>query len=127
MTKAKILIIDKCWDCKWFTCEGYGPSLCWEPTRGGGGIFIPDSQIIDPGCLLQDAPKPITELISEKELENILNNADKGGVESLEDRIQLALDLAAGYDGMDTPEGLKSLIDDMVKALKGEMKYSQLF
>lgn len=38
------------------------------------------------------------------------------------ERIQLALDLAEGYDGMRTPDGLKSLINDMVKALKGEIE-----
>ena len=39
-----------------------------------------------------------------------------------ENSIQLALDLAAGHDGFDTVDGLKSLIDDMVKALKGKME-----
>lgn len=38
------------------------------------------------------------------------------------ERIQLALDLAVNYDGMTEPDSLRSLIDDMVKDLKGEME-----
>lgn len=38
------------------------------------------------------------------------------------ERIQLALDLAVNYDGMTEPDSLRSLIDDMVKALKGKME-----
>jgi hypothetical protein len=54
MTKAKILIIDKCWDCKWFTDN---PPHCWEGKRNSFkqlNADIADAMVIDPGCLLAD-------------------------------------------------------------------------
>lgn len=68
----KILIIDKCWDCNYFTDD---PPHCWEPNRNKKilNADIADAMIIDPGCQLPDAPEPITELISVEELEDILD------------------------------------------------------
>lgn len=43
-------------------------------------------------------------------------------INDLESRITLAIDLSISYDGFNDTEGLKSLIDDMVLALKGELK-----
>ena len=43
-------------------------------------------------------------------------------INDLESRITLAIDLSISYDGFNDAEGLKSLIDDMVLALKGELK-----
>jgi hypothetical protein len=57
-------------------------------------------------------------LLSKSDLEALAKAMDDNKTE----RIQLALDLAEGYDGMRTPDGLKSLINDMVKALKGEIE-----
>ena len=42
----------------------------------------------------------------------------------LEQRALLARELAVGYDGFNTIDGLKSLIDDMVKALNGELSFT---
>ncbi|KKL83250.1 hypothetical protein LCGC14_1976630 [marine sediment metagenome] len=42
----------------------------------------------------------------------------------LDQRACLARELAIDYDGFNTINGLKSLIDDMVKALKGELSFT---
>jgi hypothetical protein len=42
--------------------------------------------------------------------------------ESLQNRLSDIISLCWDYDGFDTVEGLKSLIDDVVKYAKGEMK-----
>ena len=40
--------------------------------------------------------------------------------------VELALELAIDYDGFDTADGLKSLVNDIVTALKGETKWEKL-
>ena len=45
---------------------------------------------------------------------------------TLRKNTRIALDLAIDYDGFDTVDGLKSLVDDMVSALKGETKWEKL-
>ena len=42
--------------------------------------------------------------------------------ESLQNRLSDIISLCWDYDGFDTVEGLKSLIDDVVKYAKGEME-----
>ena len=45
---------------------------------------------------------------------------------TLHKNTRIALDLAIDYDGFDTVDGLKSLVDDIVSALKGETKWEKL-
>ena len=45
---------------------------------------------------------------------------------TLRENVSLAIDLSIGYDGFDTVDGLKSLVDDMATALKGETKWENL-
>jgi hypothetical protein len=43
-------------------------------------------------------------------------------LQQLENNASLAFSLSIGYDGFGDVDGLKSLIDDMAKALKGELE-----
>jgi hypothetical protein len=43
-------------------------------------------------------------------------------VETLQDRLSDIISLCWGYDGFNDVQGLKSLIDDVVKYAKGEME-----
>ena len=43
--------------------------------------------------------------------------------EEYEERIGLALALSEGYDGFNTVDGLKSLVDDMARMLRGKVEF----
>lgn len=46
----------------------------------------------------------------------------KSSLADKETKLVMVCDLAVGYDGMESIEGLKSVIDDMVKAAKGQLE-----
>ena len=47
----------------------------------------------------------------------------KTEIENLKEWRSLAWSLSVGYDGFNTVDSLKSLIDDMVKAMYGELEF----
>ena len=78
-------------------------------------------------------PKSVEELLSvplkqweQREKDRASKHIEKLKAKNslLEHRALLARELAIDYDGFNTINGLKSLIDDMVKALNGELSFT---